>query len=257
MEAHAYVMTGGDGISSVGWKGPRSSALVIIPAFNECEAIAGVVDDLQREVSAVDRLVVTDGSSDRTPEIVDELGERHLRLDCNVGYGRALQAGIRYALQNQYDVIVFLDGDGQHCARDIPRLIRALDELKTDVVIGSRFSHGRAYVGPVGRRIGQYVFSQVTRLLGQRIHDTTSGFKAMRAAACRAVVDGRFLDFHTEVLVRLRLLGFSIAEVPIEVRERAHGHSMHSVASAIKYPVKTFLLTVVGVLDALSQGKVR
>jgi glycosyltransferase involved in cell wall biosynthesis len=234
----------------------RSRALVIIPAYNEAETISRVIAELQQAAPEIDRLVITDGSRDATPSVVSELGERHLELACNIGYGRALQVGIHYALANGYEVVVFLDGDGQHDARDVPRLIDALEQTGADVVIGSRYCQERRYVGPLGRRFGQFVFSRVTQLLlRQRIYDTTSGFKAMRASACEAVVRGLFADFHTETLVRLSMLGFTITEVPITVREREFGYSMHSLGSAIEYPVKTFLLTAIGIVDALSQRR--
>lgn len=230
-----------------------SRVLVIIPVYNEAATIAEVVLGLRRAAPNLDRLVVTDGSRDGTRSVVKSLGERHLDLPCNIGYGRALQAGIRYALLHPYHAIVFMDGDGQHDPADVPRLVAELDHSGADVVIGSRFSGRRRYVGPFGRRTGQIAFSLIAAMLmRQRIYDTTSGLKAMKMSACRAVVGGRFLDFHTEVLVRLRMLGFTVSELPITVRSRTFGRSMHSFASAVEYPVKTFLLTLVGVLDALS-----
>jgi glycosyltransferase involved in cell wall biosynthesis len=236
----------------------RQRVLVIVPAYNEEATIRRVVNGLRSAVPDAARLVVTDGSRDRTADIVDELGERHLRLPGNVGYGCALQAGIRYGLARGYETMVFVDADGQHDPRYVPALVDALDRTGSDVVIGSRFVQGRGYAGPRGRVLGQYVFSLVTRLLmGRRIYDTTSGLKAMRAAACEAVLAGRFLDFHTEALVRLSMLGYRIAEYPIEVHERTEGRSMHSIASAVEYPVKTLLLTFVGILDALSRRKPR
>jgi hypothetical protein len=87
-------------------------------------------------------------------------------------------------------------------------------------------------------------------LLRQRIYDTSSGFKAMRAAACEAVVNGAFMDFHIESIVKLSLANFKIAEVPITVQERKFGRSMHSFASVFQYPVKTILLTIVVIMDA-------
>jgi len=232
-------------------------ALAVIPAYNEAQTIAGVLHGLRAAAPGVARLVVTDGSRDGTASVVAGLGERHLELVCNVGYGRAVQAGLRYAMAHGYEVVVTLDGDGQHDPCDVPRVIEALATTGADVVIGSRYM-GAHYLGPAQRRVGQMFFSLLTRvLMGQRIYDTTSGLKAMRANACRAVLQGRFLDFHTEVLVRLRLLGFRIAEIPIEVRQRAAGRSMYSFIRALVYPVKTGLLVVTGMLDALLRGRDR
>jgi hypothetical protein len=100
--------------------------------------------------------------------------------------------------------------------------------------------------------MGQLLFSHLSRLLiGQRIYDTTSGFKALRASAGRALVQGAFMDFHMETIVRLSLLGFKIVEFPITVNERTFGHSMHSFNSIFRYPLKTLLLTMAAAMDAL------
>jgi glycosyltransferase involved in cell wall biosynthesis len=232
-----------------------SRALAIIPAYNEEETIGAVLRGLREAAPWVDRLVVTDGSRDGTAAAVGALGERHLELVCNVGYGRAVQTGLHYAMRRGYDVVVTIDGDGQHNPQDVPRLIDELTRSGADVVIGSRFVSTRSYRGPLGRRIGQLLFSLVTGLMGPRIYDTTSGLKAIRAHACRTILGGRFLDFHTEVLVRLRMLGFRIAELPIEVHERTAGRSMYSILSGTAYPIKTGLLVITGMIDALLRGK--
>jgi len=232
--------------------------LAVIPAFNEAQTIAAVLQRLREVAPEVDRLVVTDGSRDGTPEAVRSMGERHLELVCNVGYGRALQAGILYAMRRSYDVVVTLDADGQHDPRDVPRLVQELEASGADVVIGSRFVRTRSYTGPLGRRIGQATFSVLTRvLMGRRIYDTTSGLKAMRNGACRAALEGRFLDFHSEVLVRLSTLGFRIVELPIVVEERTVGGSMYSFVSAVAYPVKTTLFIITGMLDAWLRGRTK
>jgi hypothetical protein len=131
-------------------------------------------------------------------------------------------------------------------------VVDALLESDADMVIGSRYANGRAYNSPLDRKLGQILFSLLTRLLmNRRIYDTTSGFKAMRAAACEVIVGGVFMDFHTESLVRLSMAGFKIIEHPITVYEREHGRSMHSLISVFAYPLQTLLLTVVALVDAL------
>jgi glycosyltransferase involved in cell wall biosynthesis len=224
--------------------------LIVIPAFNEEKAIASVVRELRQAAPHFDRVIVNDGSSDGTGEVVNRLGEKQLWLPCNLGYGLALQTGMQYALKLGYDVVVTLDADGQHQPADVPRILQALLDREADLVIGSRFCGERRYTGPLGRRIGQLLFSHLTRpLLGRRIYDTSSGFKAFRAAVCLALVRSTFLDFHTETLVRLRQLDFKIVEVPVTVRERSHGRSMHSFASVFQYPLKTLILIVVAAMD--------
>jgi glycosyltransferase involved in cell wall biosynthesis len=236
----------------------KQRVLVVIPAHNEENTIASVLEHLRRVAPEFDRVVVNDGSKDATGDIVASLGERQLRLPCNLGYGHALQTGLKYSLLRGYDIVVSIDADGQHNPGDVPRLVAMLGESKADMVIGSRFSDGRSYQTPFGRRVGQLFFSHVTRILvGHRIYDTTSGFKVLRAAACEEIVDGAFLDFHIETLVRLSMSGFKIVEVPVSAGERTRGRSMHSFTSVFRYPLQTVLLTVVAVVDSLLGRRAR
>ncbi|MBE2197889.1 MAG: glycosyltransferase family 2 protein [Anaerolinea sp.] len=225
--------------------------LIVIPAYNEENTIAAVINELRQVAPAYDRVIVNDGSSDATEKVVNELGEKQLRLIHNLGYGQALQTGLKYGLMRGYDIIVSIDADGQHQPKDVTRLVAALQEKGADMVIGSRFCDGSAYNTPIDRRLGQLLFSYLTKvLLGQRIYDTSSGFKAIRATACEAIVNGSFMDFHIESIVQLKLSNFTIIEMPIKVQERTHGRSMHSIVSVFQYPLKTILLTIVAFMDA-------
>lgn len=226
--------------------------LIVVPARNEEGTIKIVVDALRRVVPAYDRLFVNDCSTDRTGEILKRMGEKQLQLPVNLGYGLALQSGLKYAIEHAYDVVVCLDADGQHKAEDVPLLIRTLREEKADVVIGSRYCEGKKYVGPLGRRIGQRLFSGLSKLFtGSRVYDTTSGFKAMSHRAFSAMSSGVFLDFHIETIVRLSLLGLKTVEVPIVANERIAGVSMHTFTNAVQYPLKTLILTIAATADAL------
>ena len=232
--------------------------LIVIPAYNESKTIASVIQELRQVVPEFDRVVVNDGSGDTTGEVVTKLGERQLKLPCNLGYGQALQTGLKYALIQNYDVVVSMDADGQHRPQDVPRLVKALQDNGADMVIGSRFCDGMPYNTPLSRRLGQLLFSHLTNLLlGRRIYDTSSGFKALRAEVCKVVVDGTFMDFHIETIVQLSLSNFKIIELPITVQERAFGHSMHSFASVFQYPLKTILLTIVAFMDAFLLRRAR
>lgn len=224
--------------------------LVLLPAHDEQSSIGGVLEELRQVAPTFDRLVINDGSTDGTSAVVNHLGERELRLPFNLGYGGALQVGLRYALAAGYEIVVFLDTDGQHRAEDVPRLVVALRAGRADVVIGSRYVGEDPYEGPFGRRVGQRLFSLFSSIVtGKRIWDTTSGLKAMKRSAFQPLTTGTFLDFHVEALVKWSLLGLSIEEIPVAVRRREHGSSMHGWGSALGYPVKTLLLTLVAATD--------
>jgi hypothetical protein len=159
-------------------------------------------------------------------------------------------------MARSYDIAVFIDADGQHDPRDVPRLVSVLMEKGADLVLGSRFGGGRRYTGSLPRGAGQWLFSQLARaMLGRRIVDTTSGFKAVRATAFPVLVGGSFLDFHMEALLELIWRGFSVVELPITVSRRRHGRSMHTFVSLIQYPAKTLFLTLVAAVNAAFQRR--
>jgi hypothetical protein len=236
----------------------KPRVLVVIPAYNEEQTIADVLLGLRQAVPEYDRVVVNDGSRDGTGRMVAGMGEQQITLPCNVGYGHALQTGMKYALERGYDVVVSFDGDGQHVPQDVPRVVEALLSSDADLVIGSRYCDNHTYSQAFSRKIGQLLFSHLSQaLIGKRIYDTTSGFKALRAPVCDVLVQGTFMDFHTETLVRLSMLGFKIAEHPISIKERVFGKSMHSTSSILEYPLKTLLLTFVAVVDVFLARRAR
>lgn len=222
---------------------------IVVPAFEEEDSLPGVLRELRRAVP-YEVLVVDDGSRDGTAAVARAARVRCLSLPCNLGYGGAVQAGLELSLAEGCDIVVLFDGDGQHPADAVESVLAPVRSGAADVAIGSRYSDGRPYGGPLGRRLGQRVFSAMTRALaGGRIYDTTSGFKAIGSNACRAIVETTFLDLHMETIVRLSLLGFRIAEVPVTMSPRGAGTSMHGLASAWKYPAKILLLSAVAVFE--------
>ncbi len=232
--------------------------LIVIPAYNEEATIAAVILKLRQIVPQYDRVIVNDGSTDKTGKVVDAMGEKQLNLPCNIGYGMALQTGLKYGLIKGYDIIVSLDADGQHQPEDVPRLVDFLKSSQADMVIGSRFCGTKTYDTPFSRRMGQLFFSHLTKMfLGHRVYDTSSGFKALRASACKVVIDGIFMDFHIETIVQMSLLNLKIKEIPIVVLERTAGQSMHSLASVFQYPIKTILLTIAVLMDVILIRRVR
>ena len=225
--------------------------LVVVPAYNEAESIGGVLRDLAKHVPEADVVVVDDGSSDETAAIALSRHARVIRLPFNLGIGGAVQTGLIVAERDGYDIVVQVDGDGQHRADQIPRLVEALEEQRLDMVIGSRFlAGGRGrYRGPVLRRVGIKLFEWVnSALVGQRITDNTSGFRGYRREAATLLARTYPDDYpEPESVVLLARRGFRVGEVAVEMRRRQGGRSSIDLSRSIYYMVKVLLAILVNV----------
>ena len=188
------------------------------------------------------------------------------RLPCNLGYGGAVQAGFRYAVHYGYEFGVLMDADGQHAASSMVDLLRVVREGRADVALGSRFLGRMEYRAGYVRRMGMAFFSQVvSRITGRRITDPTSGFQALnRDVMTFFARDNYPVDFpDADTILLLHFAGFRLEEVPVVMRERLSGESMHSSWKPIYYITKMFLSILVVLLrqktrrNALRRSKIR
>ncbi len=227
--------------------------VVIVPAYNEEQNLRGVLQDLRHHAAYADVLVVDDGSGDATARIAADLGVNVLRLPFNLGIGGAMQAGFLHAGRCGYDIAVQFDGDGQHLASEIDALLGPIREGTADIVVGTRFLNEGGYRAPLFRRMGIWLFSFVlSGILGMRVTDTTSGFRA----ANRKVVDffsRIYPDDYPEVesLVLLHKVRLRIAEVPVQMRKRLTGKSSITPLRSVYYIVKVFLAVFVDLLKSV------
>lgn len=219
--------------------------LVIVPAYNEERNIAGVLQDLAGIPVALDILVVNDGSADHTSRVAHATGRaRVVDLAKNLGIGGAVQTGFKFAARNGYRVAIQFDGDGQHVATEIPRLLDALAGQSVGMVIGSRFLEGPAeYRSTFLRRIGIRLFQTVNSLLiGQRVTDNTSGFRAYNRPAIEFLARCYPVDYpEPEAVIMLGRNGFRIAEVFTRMRKRQTGGSSIDGVMGGYYMVKVLL----------------
>jgi glycosyltransferase involved in cell wall biosynthesis len=223
----------------------------VVPAYNEAGAIGRVVAEIRELDPAIDVVVVDDASTDDTAAIARAQGATVLRLPFNVGIGGAVQTGFRYVRDEGYDVAVRLDGDGQHDASELPKLLAPLERGEADLVVGSRFvAPGGAYRPPWARRIGIRVFARLVSLLGgQRVTDTTSGFLALDRVGIELFA-AEYPHDYPEVeatLVALRS-GLRLSQVQVEMRERETGSSSITFVRSIYYIVKVTLALLVASL---------
>ena len=191
-------------------------SIAIIPAFNEEEAIESVVKKSFQYVDDV--LVVDDGSSDNTFQIAESSGAILLRHPTNYGKGISLKDA--FAKVDDYDVVVTIDGDGQHNPDEIPLLVKPIIDGKADLVNGSRYLNGFDENTPAYRRVGQKVLDIATNITaGTNVTDSQSGFRAFsgKTISCYKFRDPGF-GIESEMLADAAENNLRILEVPITVR---------------------------------------
>ncbi len=195
-------------------------------------------------------LVIDDGSTDRTSEVAEAAGARVLRMPFNLGIGGAVQAGFKYALENDYDYMLQVDGDGQHLATEIEHLLRAMaDNPSVDMVCGSRFlTEDEGYPAPVSRRTGIHVFAfLVSRIIGQRVSDPTSGFRLYNRRGIALFASDYPHDYpEVEAVVMLHFHRLRMREVPVTMRRRGSGRSSIGSGKSVYYMVKVLLAIFIG-----------
>jgi glycosyltransferase involved in cell wall biosynthesis len=186
----------------------------IIPAYQESRAIAQVVRTTRQYIDCV--FVVDDGSTDGTGDIASKNGAVVVKHPRNIGKGAALRTGFRKALQRGCDIIITLDGDGQHDPHLIPRFLAKIQQEKADVVVGSRYAT-LADTMPFFRKLSNLMTSRLLRIFFRiPVTDSQSGYRAFskRILECITVRDNGFAA-ETEILIDAKRMGGTFAEVPI------------------------------------------
>jgi glycosyltransferase involved in cell wall biosynthesis len=188
-----------------------------VPAFNEEKTIAKVVARAMRHVDRV--VVVDDGSTDDTALIAETLGAHVVRHDENKGYGAAIRSCFSAARDLAADVLVTMDGDGQHDPEQIPKLVEPILSGESEVVVGSRFHRGGQEEIPRYRMAGMRMLNQATnRIAKQKVTDTQSGFRAYSKKAIDSIkIYETGMGVTSEIDVRSGDAGLRVVEVPISV----------------------------------------
>jgi len=243
----------------------KPKIVAAVPCFNEARCIGSVVLKAKKFVDTV--VVIDDGSIDATAEIAAEAGATIHRHDQNRGYGASIRSAFEKGRQLNADVLITLDGDGQHDPSDIPNLVKPLLEGEADVVVGSRFL-GEGKRPPFYRRLGQRVLTTTTNLgSGQALSDSQSGFRAYSSKALKELsLSERGMSVSSEIQFAIGKSGLRVAEVPIDVSylDKAkrspleHGLSVLSrlvVLMSLKQPLLLFGLPGLALLaGGLSMG---
>jgi glycosyltransferase involved in cell wall biosynthesis len=230
--------------------------LIIIPCHNESAAIGGVVRRCRDMAPEFDVLVIDDGSSDDTVERALAQGATVVRHPFNMRYGAALQTGYRYAVRNGYQIVVQIDGDGQHDPADAPRLARPIIDGQADLVLGSRFHPGGTYRMSALRRIGVLWFRTLLKALASLdLSDPTSGLQALSRPVLDLYASNVFpIDYpDADVLLLLHRNGYRIVEIPVQMDDRPQSPSMHTHLTVAYYVYKMTLAILMNMLRPLER----
>jgi glycosyltransferase involved in cell wall biosynthesis len=225
--------------------------LIIVPAYNEQEALGGLLGEIRAlDLPGLETVVVDDGSADRTAEVARAGGARVLRLCGNLGIGGAVQSGIRLAHREGFDCAVQVDGDGQHPPSELARLLEAAP--RADIVVGSRYHDTKSFRSTLMRRAGSWVLRALLRIVaGVKVTDPTSGYRVYGARALALFDETYPYDYpEPESLALARVAGLTIAEVPVTMRERQGGRSSIGSISAAYYMFKVTIAIVLTYLRA-------
>ncbi len=207
--------------------------LIIIPCYNEEENILNVYQSIMKynkeNHTNYDVIVINDGSTDNTENILNSNHIKHIKLVHNLGIGGAVQTGYKYASENKYDIAVQFDGDGQHNIEYVKNITEPIIKGNADFVIGSRFvkKDNNNFNSTFSRRIGINIISFFVKLVTKKkIYDTTSGFRACN----KDIINEYSIDYpfeYPEPITNVRILkkGYSVDEIPVKMNERKGGKS--------------------------------
>jgi glycosyltransferase involved in cell wall biosynthesis len=214
--------------------------LAIVPALDEARSLGPLLASMRAALPDAELCVVDDGSTDDTAGVAARAGATVLRLPVNLGIGGAVQAGYKLALARGVDVAVQIDGDGQHDPAQVALLLEPLRRGEADLVVGSRFLQAGGFRSTVVRRAGIRYLCWFLRLrCGVRVTDPTSGFRAAGRRAIALFARAYPSDYpEPESLAVATRSHLVVREVPVTMRERAHGASSITPLRTLYYLVK-------------------
>lgn len=224
--------------------------LIIIPAYNEEACIKRVIESVYNANKNVDVLVVNDGSSDGTSGEVKKTKAICIDLPINLGIGGAVQTGYIYAYENNYDIAIQLDGDGQHDPKYIAQMVDIIEKEKVDMVIGSRFIENTGFKQSFMRALGNKILSFEIKLFGKKkIYDTTSGFRAVSKDIIKYFANKYPCDYpEPDTNLKLILNNKKVKEIPVVMYPRTTGKSFVSPYKSAKYMIKVSLALIISTL---------
>ena len=227
--------------------------LLIIPAYNEEENILRVIKKINDYNSKndfkLDYIVINDGSKDNTLKILKENNINHINLINNLGIGGAVQTGYKYALENNYDIAVQFDGDGQHDINYVKKICEPIINGEANMCIGSRYldKKSSSFQSTFMRRLGKNIISFLIKILcKKRITDPTSGFRAADKDIIKLFSYDYPVDYpEPESTVNILKKNFNVVEKTVSMNERIGGKSSIRALKSIDYMVKVSLIILI------------
>ena len=234
--------------------------LFVIPAYNEEANIENVIKEIKKDVKYADILIINDCSTDNTKKIIENNNVKCITGIFNLKYAWALQTGIKYAYQNDYDYVIQFDADGQHIAKEAEKLLNEMKKSNVDIVIGSRFLKDTGYKHPFFRKIGTKLFTLIIKIFcKQEITDPTSGFQCLNKKVIEYYSKmGNYPEYpDANLIIDVLLKGYTIKEISVKMRLREAGESMHGgIIKPIKYMINMiYTITVILIINAMRGRK--
>ena len=206
--------------------------ICVIPVHNE----EGTIQSIAKETSGyVDNvLVIDDGSTDRSSQEATAGGAKVFRIDRNQGVGAAYRKGLEIAKEHEAEIILRLDGDGEHYPSDIPNLLEPILKGEADMVLGNRVKYFDS--APTIMRLGNWGLTKITNALTRsKIADSQSGLKAIRTSALEGInLTANRYEIESELILEARRKGLRIVEVPVKYEKYVRGVTVwHGIRVAV------------------------
>ena len=220
--------------------------LVIIPAYNEEKSIVNVVKNIKNSCPNVDYVIINDCSKDNTKKVIEENKLNYISLPVNMGIGGGVQTGYKYAVENNYDIAIQIDGDGQHDPSYIDKIIKPIIDGEADMVIGSRFIEKEGFQTSFMRRVGINFLKGLIKVCCKKtITDATSGFRAVNKKLAKEFSQNYAQDYpEPEAITYSIIRGYKVKEVPVIMHERKEGESSINKKRSIYYMIKVSLAII-------------
>jgi glycosyltransferase involved in cell wall biosynthesis len=209
------------------------NTIVLIPAHNEAKTIGPLVAAIR--TMGIQVVVFDDGSQDGTGNLAETEGAHVLHTTQKSGKGNALKMGFEYCIREGYEVIIAMDGDGQHSPLNLPSFLECFQKTHADVVTGNRMENPRG-MPPVRLWTNRFMSWIISKICHQQIPDTQCGYRLMSTRLLKSItIECSDFEIETEILIKASKAGYKIASVPIESIYRDEVSKIRPVRDTLRF----------------------